>query len=136
MSISNQTELDLIKYMFNATAAPWAATANFWVSLHTANPDEAGTAQSSEISYTGYARASAARTTSGWTAANPTSNVLALATGAMTAGTGGTVTHVGVVDSASGAGNLIASGACTPNIVVTNGVTPSFAAGAVTFGLD
>jgi hypothetical protein len=136
MSISDQTELDLIKYMFNATATPWATNANFWVGLCTADPGDTGTATTNAISYTGYARATVVRTTSGWTAANPTANVASINTGAMTAGAGGTVTHTTIVDSTSGAGNLIASGACTPNIVVANGVTPTFAAGAITFGLD
>jgi hypothetical protein len=136
MSISDATELALIAYTFNATAPSWAAAGSFYFGLCTADPGESGTAATSPISYTGYARAAIVRTTSGFTAANPTANVAAINTGAMTAGAGGTATFGIICDSSSGAGNIIASGAITPNIVVSNGVTPSFAAGAITFSLD
>jgi hypothetical protein len=56
--------------------------------------------------------------------ANSVSPVAAITFGAMTAGAGGTVTHVAVGTASSGAGKLLYSGALTPNITVANGVTP------------
>lgn len=124
---------DLLKLIFNATAisliadnAASGALATLFVALHTADPTAAGTQSSNEISYTGYARLSPARTTSGFTAASAgsTSPVAALTFGAMTAGTGGTVTHFSIGTLTSGAGKILYSGTVTPNIVVSNGVTP------------
>jgi hypothetical protein len=133
MSKGDTFENDLLKLIFNATAianiADNAATApltNLQVSLHTADPGEAGNQATSEISYTGYARVAVARTTGGWTVTgNSVSPVAAITFGAMTAGTGGTVTHFGVGTAASGTGKLLYSGTVTPNITVANGVTPS-----------
>lgn len=133
MSKGDTFENDFLKLIFNATAianiADNAATApltNLQVSLHTADPGEAGNQATSEISYTGYARVAVARTTGGWTVTgNSVSPVAAITFGAMTAGTGGTVTHFGVGTAASGTGKLLYSGTVTPNITVANGVTPS-----------
>jgi hypothetical protein len=99
---------------------------NLYVGLHTATPAATGDQTTNEISYTGYARATVARTTGGWTAssAQSTSPVATIAFGAMTAGTGGTATHFTVGTGASGTGKIICFGTITPNIPVTNGTTP------------
>lgn len=133
MSKGDTFENDLLKLIFNATAianmadnAASAPLTNLQVSLHTADPGEAGNQATSEISYTGYARVAVARSTGGWTVTgNSVSPVSAITFGAMTAGTGGTVTHFGVGTAASGTGKLLYSGTVTPNIVVSTGVTPS-----------
>lgn len=132
MSKGNTFENDLLKLIFNATAianmadnAAASPLTNLYVSLHTGDPGEAGDQTTSEISYTGYARVAVARTTGGWTVtANSVSPVAEIAFGAMTAGAGGTVTHFAVGTASSGAGKLLYSGTVTPNIVVSNGVTP------------
>jgi len=132
MSKGNTFENDLLKLIFNATAianiadnAASAPLTNLFVSLHTADPGEAGDQTTSEISYTGYARVAVARTTGGWTVTgnvvNPVANIVF---GEMTAGAGGTVTHAVVGTLTSGAGKILYSGTVTPNIVVSNGVTP------------
>lgn len=56
MSLGNTTETEILNYIFDSTAPAWAANANFWIALHTADPGEAGTAITSEASYTSYAR--------------------------------------------------------------------------------
>jgi hypothetical protein len=132
MSKGNTFENDLLKLIFNATAIADLAEndassplTSLYVSLHTADPAEAGDQTSSEISYTGYARVAVARTTGGWTVtANSVSPVANIDFGAMTAGAGGTVTHWAVGTAASGTGKLLWSGTVTPNIAVSNGVTP------------
>jgi hypothetical protein len=77
MSKRNTFEKDLVKLIFNATAianiADNAATSpliNLYVSLHTADPGEAGDQTTSETAYTGYARIPVARTSGGWTITN------------------------------------------------------------------
>ena len=135
MSKSNAFENDLLLLIFNntdianvgdAAGIQNSATAgSLYVSLHTADPDEAGTQSTNEISYTGYARVAVARSGAGWTVTdNSVSPAAAITFGAMTAGAGGTVTHFGVGAESSGATRLLYSGAVSPNIVVSNGVTP------------
>jgi hypothetical protein len=137
-ALSSTFRNDILKLVFQATAianiADNAATSpltNLYVSLHTADPTESGTQTSSEIAYTGYSRVAVARSGSGWTVvANSVSPAAAITFGAMTAGAGGTVTHAAVGTDASGTGKILWGVACavTPNIVVSNGVTPSLPA--------
>jgi hypothetical protein len=102
-----------------------AAAGSLFVALHTADPGEAGTQTTSEISYTGYARVGVARSGAGWTrTGNSISPVANIDFGAMTAGAGGTVTHFSVGTLSSGTGMILYKGAVSPTIVVTNGVTP------------
>jgi len=131
MSKGNTFENDLLKLIFNATAiadladndATSPLTALF-VSLHTADPGEAGDQTTNEIAYTSYARVSVARTSGGWTVtANSVSPVANIDFPAGTGGSG-TATHFGVGTLSSGAGKLLYSGTVTPNIVCGNGVTP------------
>ena len=134
MSKSDVYENDLLKLLFNATAianvADNAATSpltNMFVSLHTADPGEAGTQTTSEATYTSYARVSVARTSGGWTVtANSVSPVATISFPACTAGTN-TITHFAVGAATSGASKIFYSGTVTPNISVSTGVTPQLA---------
>lgn len=136
MSLSNIAENDVVTLLFNATALNAAYGANLYVSLHTADPGEAGNQSTSEAAYTGYARATVARTSGGWTVnLNVAANTAQVSFPECTGGTA-TITHVGIGTSASGTGRLIASGTVSPNVNVATGVTVSFAAGALTFSLE
>lgn len=140
MSKGNTYENDLLKLIFNATAianiadnAGTSPLTNLYVSLHTADPGEAGDQTTNEIAYTSYARVAVARSGSGWTVSG--NSVSPAATISFPAGTGGagTATHFGVGTASSGAGKLLYSGTVTPNIVCGSGVTPELtAATAVT----
>jgi hypothetical protein len=132
MSISDATENNILKLIFNATA--WANVAqnnasspltDIAVALHTADPGEAGTQTTSEVTYTNYARVNVVRTTGGWTAssAGSTSPVANIDFPAGTGGSG-TVTHFSVGKTGGGATEILWSGTVTPNIVTGNGVTP------------
>lgn len=135
MSKSNQFENELLLLIFNntnianlgdATGVRGSSTAgSLYLSLHTADPGEAGTQSTSEISYTGYARKAVARSGAGFTVSG---NSVTLAADndfpEMTGGTGGTVTYFGIGSASSGAGDLLYSGTVSPNIAVANGVTP------------
>src|SRR3546814_9941732 len=106
MSAGDTWENDLQKLIWNATAianiADNAATSpltNLYVSLHTADPGEAGDQTTSEATYTSYVRVAVARTTAGWTvAASPTSTVSNAAAINFPAATGGsnTITYFAV----------------------------------------
>jgi hypothetical protein len=56
MSFSNAAETAVLNQIFKGTALPWNANTDLWLALHTADPGEAGTATTSEATYTGYAR--------------------------------------------------------------------------------
>lgn len=132
MSMGNTFENDLLKLIFNATAianiadnAASSPITAIYVSLHTADPGEAGNQTTSEISYTGYARIGVNRNGGGWTVTNNSvSPVANIEFGEMTAGAGGTVTYVGFGTASSGTGKLLFSGTVSPNISVVNGVIP------------
>jgi hypothetical protein len=132
MSKGNTFETNLLALIFNATAIADLAEndtssplTNLYVSLHTADPGEAGAQNTSEISYTSYARVAVARTSGGWTVASGSvSPVANIDFPESTGGAGGTVTHFAVGTLSTGAGVLYYSGTVTPNIVVTTGVTP------------
>lgn len=135
MSKSNACENGLLELIFkntdfaligDAAGLQNSATAgSLYVSLHTADPGEAGDQTTSEATYTSYARVAVARSGAGWVVtANSVSPASAIAFPAGTGGSG-TVTHFGVGTASSGAGVLLYSGAVTPNIVTGNGVTPS-----------
>lgn len=131
-SASNALENALLLLVFNATT--WANIAvnatsspltNLEVSLHTADPGEAGDQTTSEVTYTSYARVAVARTSGGWTVtANSVSPVAAITFPAGTGGSG-TATYFGIGSSHTGAGVLYFSGTVTPNIVTGNTITPS-----------
>lgn len=143
MSATNTTEDNILKLIFNATAwgniADNTATSpatNIYISLHTADPGETGNQTTSEATYTSYARVAVARTTGGFTVSNPTvSNAAAINFPACTGGSN-TITHFGIGLAASSTGTLLFSGALSASLAVSNGITPSFAIGALTTTCD
>jgi hypothetical protein len=146
MSATNVFENGLLSLIFenanyanvgDATGLRGSSTAGvFYISEHTANPNETGDQTTSETTYTGYARPSVARSTAGWSvAAGVADNDASISFGLCTSGTP-TLTHFGIGSDASGAGNLFLWGANTASLVVGPGITPSFAAGALDITLD
>ena len=131
MSKGNTFENDLLKLIFNATAianmadnAASSPVTNLYVSLHTADPGEAGDQTTSEISYTSYARVAVARTCGGWTGTNNSVSPAANIDFPAATGGSGTATHFGIGTASSGAGKLLYSGAISPNIAVSSGIVP------------
>lgn len=135
MSKANTWETGLLNLLFNNTAftlvgdasglPATGAAGSLYVSLHTADPGEAGDQTTSETTYTSYARVAVARSAGGWTISGGTVNPTATITFPAGTGGSGTVTHFGIGTSSSGAGKLLYSGTVTPNIAVGNGVTPT-----------
>lgn len=134
MSKSNTWENDLLLLVFNntnvglvgdATGLRGSSTAgSLYVSLHTADPGEAGTQSTNEANYTSYARVAVARSGSGWTVSN--NEVTPVNPISFPTCTGGTndCTYFGIGTDSSGAGKLLYSGTISPTIAVTNTVTP------------
>jgi hypothetical protein len=131
MSKGNTFINDLLKFIFNGTTEATmfggaGTNTNLFVALHTASPGAGGAQNTNEAAYTGYGRATVARTTGGWTAstAQSTSPVATIAFSPATAGSE-TETHFSVQTTVSGtAGKIICFGTITPNIPVSNGTTP------------
>jgi hypothetical protein len=146
MSMTNAAEQALLDLLFLNT--DWAnigdaaglqnsaAAGSFHISLHSADPGEAGSQSTSEISYTGYARVAVARTAGGWTRTVSTiSNTALVQFGQCTGGTA-TATHFGIGTDSTGTGNLLLKGALNASLSISNGIQPQFAAGAMTATVD
>lgn len=84
---------------------------NMYMSLHTADPGEAGSQPTSECAYSGYARVGVARSSAGWTvtasSVSPTANVDFPQAGS---GANETATHFSTGFASSGAGTILHKG--------------------------
>lgn len=140
MPKSTSTCNSIVNLMYRATA--WANVAdnaasspltNTYVSLHTSSLTASSNLQTeNESAYTNYARVAVARST-GWSAASggATSNA-ALIQFPQCGVTGSTVSHVAIGTASSGAGTVWHYGALNSSLAVANGITPQFAASALT----
>lgn len=126
-SLSDYAELELLDHVFNAAYSP---VATVYLALATADPADAGTgaAMNEVANANAYARkaiafgaADARRVTQS-----------GVVTFDQASGAWGTVTHWGIMDSAThGAGHLLAHGAFGVSKSIVNGNTPSVAIGEV-----
>lgn len=106
-----------------------------FVALYTASPGVGGSAVTNEVAYTTYARVACGTGGSSIFPAagsGTTSQTATLNFAIVTSGGPVTITHVALVDSASGAGNLLIFGALTTPVTFNNGQTPSFSAAQLT----
>lgn len=144
MSATNVFENGLLSLIFenanyanvgDATGLRGSSTAGvFYIGLHVADPGETGDQTTSESAYTNYARQSVARSTAGWTVASGVADNDAAITFPACGVTGSTITHTSIGSDVSGAGNRFMNG--TASLIVSNGITPSFAIGALDITLD
>lgn len=141
----NNLSIGLLEMIFQAVQSAsmigWlrndtSPTTNLYVSLHTADPTAAGSQTSSEAAYTGYARVAVARTSAGWSISSETISNAGIITFPACTGGSETETFFGVGTAASGAGILFYAGPLTASLAVSNGITPSFAIGALTISED
>ena len=148
MSLVNSFEDSLLSLIFNNDALPNLGSAaglqpstgpgDIYVALHTGTPGETAADQSvSECAYTSYARQTALRSTAGWliagTAPTVADNVVAIQMQENT-GSSETSTHFGLGFAVSGATTLYMTGVAA--LVVSPGVNPEFAIGALDVQLD
>lgn len=130
MSKGNTTENDIMKFMFQNVAMP-SYGSNLYLSLHTADPGEAGDQTTNEAAYTSYARIGVARDATGWVVSgNQSSNDDLLQFPQCTGGSE-TITHVAIGTASSGAGQILYSGALNASIAVSNLIQPQFSAAAL-----
>jgi hypothetical protein len=139
MSKGNTFENELLLLLFNNTAIaligdasglqPSASAGSLYVTLHTANPDETGTATTSEAGYSSYARVAVARSGAGWTVSGNAVSNAALIQFPQCSGGSESLTHFGITTASSGATKLLYKGQLTSPLAVSSGIQPQFAAG-------
>jgi hypothetical protein len=146
MSMTNAAEQAFLDLLFQN--ANWAnigdatglrgssANGSLYISLHTADPGEAGDQTTNETSYTSYARAAVNRDPDNWvrstsTVSNNTTISFAQCTGGVSS-----ITHFGIGTSSTGSGGLIMKGNLTATLAVSAGIQPQFATGALTATVD
>lgn len=146
MTATNAFENSILLHIFqNAAIAgigdagglqPSASAGSLYVSLHTANPGEAGDQSTSECAYGSYARVAVARSDSGWTVSGSTASNAAQITWPTATSGSETASHFGIGVASSGATLLLFSGALATPLPITSGVPPQAAIGAITVGAD
>ena len=134
MSKGNTFENELLAHIFqnadialigDATGLRGSTVAgSLYVALHTGDPGEGGSQNTTECAYGSYARVAVARSALGWgvtgASASPAANIdfPAAASGTETA------THFSIGTASSGAGKILYKGAISPNISIVTGVLP------------
>lgn len=143
MSKSNALENALLLLVFNATTFDGIAendssspNTDLYVSLHTADPGEAGTQATNEAAYGSYARVAVARSGSGWTVTGNTVVNAALVQFPQCTSGSETITHVGVGLGASSTTTLLYKGALSASLAVSSGIQPQFAGSALSIAED
>ena len=145
MSKSNALENSILELIFKGTTFADIAendttspATNLYVTLHTADPGEAGTQATNETNYGSYARVAVARSGSGWTVTgNTVTNAALIQFPQCTSGTA-TITHVGVGLGATAAATttLLYKGALSASLSVSSGIQPQFAIAALSIAED
>ena len=134
MSLSNTTENAALKMFLQGTDPSYRSGASQYLALFTADPGEPASL-AAEADYTGYARVTLTKA-SAWTDNGSSfANAALIQFGACTLGTNA-ITHFAIVDTASGAVNMMISGALSSTLNVSAGIQPQFAAGALTVSAD
>lgn len=138
MSKGNTFENELLLHLFNnsdvaligdATGLRGSSTAgSLYVSLHTADPGEAGTQTTNECAYTSYARVAVARTSGGWTVSGNSVVNTALVQFPQCTGGSETATHFGIGTASSGTGKILYKGALSASLAISSGIQPQFGA--------
>jgi hypothetical protein len=145
MSIADVTEQNILRLIFMATSwSRWADSASMSpetgiaVAFHTSDPGDAGNMSTAETTYTGYGRASVARSAAGWAVvggvASPVSTISFPAVGIGSPVQ--SLTHFSVGATGAGAQDILFSGPVSPPISTTPaGLTPTLLI-ATTITLD
>lgn len=136
MSLSNTTENAALKMFLQGTDPSYRAGATQYLMLSVGDPGEAGSL-AGECTYTGYARVALTKA-SAWTDGGSSFTNAALVQFGQRgdAGATQTVTHFAVVDTASGAVNMMISGALSASLAISQNIQPQFAIGALNITAD
>lgn len=136
MSKSNTSENDVLDAVLRGVDPSWRSNASRWIALHTADPADAGTAVTSEATFTSYARVLVTAATGFTAAASGSSSNTGVISFPECTGGSNLVTHCSIVTTASGAGQIIYSGALTASRTISSGITGQFAIGALVITED
>lgn len=136
MSKSNTTENDTLNAILRAVDPAWRSNASRFVALYTADPGEAGTAVTNESAYGSYARQSVTAATGFSAASGGSSDNTGLIQFPECTSGSETITHVAIVTTTSGAGQILYSGALNASRAVSAGIQPQFAIGALVITED
>lgn len=129
MSKSNTAENAVLANMYEATALPWNGNTNLWAALYTSDPGEAGSANTNEAAFGGYARVAVDRATGFDLSGNQISNAATISFPECTSGSE-TITHCAFVTTASGTGTILHKGPLSSPRSVSAGITLQFAPNA------
>jgi hypothetical protein len=137
MSKSNAFETDVLSKTFLDTEFSWLPLAQVYLSLHTADPGDAGSQTSNEAAYPSYARVAVPRGDTGWTViGNQATNAAKIEYPTCTGATEEILTHFSIGVAASGAGQLLYSGELAAPLSMAVNIRPEFAASALTITED
>jgi len=134
MSLSNATEADILDVLLRGVDPSYRAGTTQYLALFTADPGEAASL-SNEANYTGYARVALTKATAWTGTASPFTNADLIQFGICTAGTNA-LTHFAVVDTASGAVEMMISGALSATLNVSAGIQPQFGSGVLSISAE
>jgi hypothetical protein len=134
MSLSNVTETAALDAFLRGTDPSYRAGATQYLALFTADPTETASL-AAEATFTGYARVALTKASSWTGTASPFTNTNLIQFTTCSGGTN-TITHFAVVDTASGAVNMMISGALSASLAVSSGIQVQFSAGALSISAD
>lgn len=136
MSLSNATENAALKMFLQGADPSYRAGATQYLMLSVGDPGETASL-AGECTYTGYARFALTKA-SAWTDGGSSfTNTALIQFGQRSdAGAVQSASHFAVVDTASGAVNLMISGALSAALAITQNIQPQFSAGALTITAD
>lgn len=137
MSKGDTFENDILKLIFNATPianiadnAASSPLTNLYLSLHSADPGEAGTEATNEVTYSGYARAAVPRNSTGFTVSGNSTTLTSAVNFPASSGGGSNASHFAVGVASAGATKILYKGALSASIpCATSGVTPQLGTG-------
>jgi hypothetical protein len=145
LGLSDYAENKVVDDLFRATDYSASSPASFYVFLSSSACSDSSIG--TELSGGSYARVGITRATASWkgthgsvtgasSGTNGTISNAAAVTFPTATGDWATATYWGVIDSSSGAGNLIVCAALTAPRTITTGATASFAIDALTIQVD
>lgn len=114
MSLTNAFETQTLQYLL--TTDSLTRPTNWYIGLFTSDPTDTGSAGTEVSTGTGYARTSVTFTVTGDTASNSAAVEFPAASG----GNWGTISHIGVMDAATG-GNMIVHSALDTAKAINDG---------------
>jgi hypothetical protein len=143
--MSNAAETALLNLWFKNTAwanfgdagglQPSSSAGNLYCRLHTTDPGEAGTGDTNEISYTGYAPVAVARGAGFTVTGDTVANAGLVSFGNCTLGSANAAYFSMCLGNGAGA-QILVSGALTTPIAISVGIQPQFAIGALSATVD